>query len=48
MAEPGEENPYEGRFGIIRRVDDWIFKVEMGILWTFLGVSSVMVFLSSD
>ncbi len=45
MAEPGEENPYQGRFGIIRRVDDWIFKVEMGVLWTFLGVSSVMVFL---
>ena len=45
MAESGEESPYQGRFGIIRRVDDWIFKVEMGILWTFLGVSSVMVFL---
>ena len=45
MAETGKENPYEGRFGIIRRIDDWIFTVEMGILWTFLGVSGVMVFL---
>ena len=45
MAESGNENPYEGRFGFIRRVDDWIFTVEMGILWTFLGVSAVMVFL---
>jgi len=45
MAEPGKENPYEGPFGIIRRVDDWIFAVEMGVLWTFLGVSSIMVFL---
>jgi TRAP-type C4-dicarboxylate transport system permease small subunit len=45
MAEPGKENPYEGRFGIIRRIDDWIFHVEMGVLWTFLGVSAIMVFL---
>jgi TRAP-type C4-dicarboxylate transport system permease small subunit len=45
MAEAGKENPYEGRFGILRRIDDWIFTVEMGILWTFLGVSAVMVFL---
>ena len=45
MAEPGKEAPYEGRFGILRRIDDWIFTVEMGILWTFLGVSAVMVFL---
>ena len=45
MAESGREDPYEGRFGIIRRIDDWIFNVEMGILWTFLGVSAVMVFL---
>ena len=45
MAEPGKGDPYEGRFGILRRVDDWIFHVEMGILWTFLGVSAVMVFL---
>ena len=45
MAEPGDENPYEGRFGVIRRIDDWIFNVEMGILWTFLAVSAVMVFL---
>ena len=45
MAESGEEDPYEGRFGIIRRIDDWIFNVEMGILWTFLGVSAIMVFL---
>jgi len=44
MAEPGKENPYEGSFGIIRRIDDWIFAVEMGVLWTFLGVSSIMVF----
>jgi TRAP-type C4-dicarboxylate transport system permease small subunit len=45
MAEPGKEGPYGGRFGILRRVDDWIFYVEMGILWTFLGASAVMVFL---
>lgn len=45
MAESGEENPYEGRFGILRRIDDWIFGVEMAVLWTFLGVSAVMVFL---
>ncbi|TNF64301.1 MAG: TRAP transporter small permease [Deltaproteobacteria bacterium] len=45
MAEPGKEDPYKGRFGIIRRIDDWIFTVEMAILWTFLGVSAVMVFL---
>jgi TRAP-type C4-dicarboxylate transport system permease small subunit len=45
MAKSGDENPYEGRFGMLRRVDDWIFNVEMGVLWTFLGVSSVMVFL---
>jgi TRAP-type C4-dicarboxylate transport system permease small subunit len=45
MAEPGRENPYEGRFGIIRRIDDLIFQVEMGVLWTFLGVSAIMVFL---
>ncbi|MDH4282406.1 MAG: TRAP transporter small permease [Myxococcales bacterium] len=45
MAEPGEKNPYEGRFGILRRIDDLIFTVEMGILWTFLGVSAIMVFL---
>ena len=45
MAESGEESPYKGRFGIIRRIDDWIFAIEMGILWTFLGVSAVMVFL---
>jgi len=45
MAEPGTEDPYKGRFGIIRRIDDWIFYVEMGILWTFLGVSAIMVFL---
>ena len=45
MAEPGKDNPYEGPWGFIRRIDDWIFKLEMGILWTFLGVSAVMVFL---
>ncbi|MBW2628984.1 MAG: hypothetical protein JRE45_15365, partial [Deltaproteobacteria bacterium] len=45
MAEPGNEDPYEGRFGIFRRIDDWIFHIEMGILWTFLGVSGIMVFL---
>ena len=45
MAEPGIEDSYKGRFGIIRRIDDWIFYVEMGILWTFLGVSAIMVFL---
>jgi TRAP-type C4-dicarboxylate transport system permease small subunit len=45
MANSGEENPYEGRFGILRRIDDWIFAVEMGVLWTFLAVSAVMVFL---
>ncbi|MGB8330958.1 MAG: TRAP transporter small permease subunit [Polyangiales bacterium] len=45
MAEPGKENPYEGRLGIIRRIDDWIFTVEMGILWTFLAASAIMVFL---
>ncbi len=45
MADPGEQSPYGGRFGLLRRVDDWIFNVEMGILWTFLAVSAVMVFL---
>jgi len=45
MAEPGKDNPYQGPWGVIRRIDDWIFNVEMGILWTFLGVSAVMVFL---
>ena len=45
MAESGAESPYEGKFGFLRRIDDWIFNVEMGILWTFLGISSVMVFL---
>jgi TRAP-type C4-dicarboxylate transport system permease small subunit len=45
MAKSGDENPYQGRFGLLRRVDDWIFNVEMGVLWTFLGVSAVMVFL---
>ncbi len=45
MANPGEQSPYEGRFGIIRRIDDLIFYVEMGVLWTFLAVSAVMVFL---
>jgi len=45
MADPGKERAYEGRFGIIRRIDDWIFAVEMGVLWTFLGVSAIMVFL---
>ena len=45
MAQSGEENPYSGRFGLLRRLDDWIFTVEMGILWTFLGVSAIMVFL---
>jgi len=45
MANAGEDNPYEGRFGILRRIDDWIFKVEMGVLWTFLAASAVMVFL---
>jgi len=45
MAKSGDENPYEGRFGLLRRVDDWIFNVEMGVLWTFLAVSAVMVFL---
>ncbi len=45
MAESGEEKPYAGPWGPIRRLDDWIFTVEMGVLWTFLGVSAVMVFL---
>ncbi len=45
MAESGNESPYQGRFGVLRRVDDWIFAVEMGVLWTFLGVSAGMVFL---
>jgi len=45
MAEPGKDNPYEGPWGPLRRIDDWIFHVEMGILWTFLGASAVMVFL---
>jgi TRAP-type C4-dicarboxylate transport system permease small subunit len=45
MADAGKDNPYEGKWGPLRRVDDWIFTVEMGILWTFLGVSAVMVFL---
>ena len=45
MAKPDKDNPYEGGFGVIRRIDDWIFNIEMGILWTFLGLSAVMVFL---
>jgi TRAP-type C4-dicarboxylate transport system permease small subunit len=45
MAEPGKDNPYQGPWGPIRRIDDLIFNVEMGILWTFLAVSAVMVFL---
>lgn len=45
MAKPGDDDPYQGPFGVLRRIDDWIFAVEMGILWTFLGVSSAMVFL---
>lgn len=45
MAEPGARDPYEGPFGPLRRIDDWIFAIEMGILWTFLGVSCAMVFL---
>jgi TRAP-type C4-dicarboxylate transport system permease small subunit len=45
MAESGKENPYEGPWGPLRRLDDWIFTVEMGVLWTFLGASAVMVFL---
>jgi TRAP-type C4-dicarboxylate transport system permease small subunit len=45
MAEPEGTDPYKGRFGAVRRIDDAIFHVEMGILWTFLAVSSVMVFL---
>ncbi len=30
---------------MLRRIDDWIFHVEMGVLWSFLGISGVMVFL---
>jgi TRAP-type C4-dicarboxylate transport system permease small subunit len=45
MAEPGTESPYAGRFGILRRIDDWIFAVETGILWTFLATATIMVFL---
>ena len=45
MAEPGKDNPYKGPWGPLRRIDDWIFHVEMGILWTFLGLAAVMVFL---
>jgi TRAP-type C4-dicarboxylate transport system permease small subunit len=45
MAEPSDRDPYQGPLGIVRRVDDWIFAIEMGILWTFLGVSCAMVFL---
>ncbi|MDH3625575.1 MAG: TRAP transporter small permease subunit [Myxococcales bacterium] len=45
MAAPSGESPYRGPFGVLRRIDDWIFALEMGILWTFLGVSCAMVFL---
>lgn len=45
MTESGEQGPYKGRFGVLRRIDDWIFSIEMGLLWTFLGVSCAMVFL---
>lgn len=45
MANAGQDNPYQGRFGFLRRIDDWIFHVEMGVLWTFLAASAVMVFL---
>ena len=45
MAEPGEDNPYQGPWGPLRRIDNWIFHLEMGILSTFLGLSAVMVFL---
>jgi TRAP-type C4-dicarboxylate transport system permease small subunit len=45
MANVGEDKPYQGRFGFLRRIDDGIFHVEMGVLWTFLAASAVMVFL---
>ncbi|MDH3200571.1 MAG: TRAP transporter small permease [Myxococcales bacterium] len=45
MAEPSGESPYQGPFRVLRRIDDWIFAFEMGILWTFLGLSCAMVFL---
>ena len=45
MAEPGKDNPYQGPWGPLRRIDDGIFYVEMGILWTFLGLAAIMVFL---
>lgn len=45
MDGSSKPDPYRGPFGVIRRVDDLIFTIEMGILWTFLAVSAVMVFL---
>jgi len=45
VETPDGDNLYDGRFGVLRRIDDAIFAVEMGILWTFLGASAVMVFL---
>jgi TRAP-type C4-dicarboxylate transport system permease small subunit len=45
VAIPDGDKLYDGRFGVLRRIDDAIFAVEMGILWTFLGASAVMVFL---
>jgi len=45
MAETGGDDSYEGRFGVLRRIDDWIFAVEMSVLWSFLALSCGMVFL---
>ena len=45
MTEPGKTDPPKGSTGLVRKIDDWIFAVEMGILWTFLGLSCGMVFL---
>ncbi len=45
MAESSDESTYQGPFAPLRRIDDWIFALEMFVLWTFLGLSCGMVFL---
>ncbi len=44
-AHADGDDPYEGRFGWLRKVDDAIFTVEQTIVATFLSAITVMVFL---
>ncbi len=45
MTDSDGRYPYQAPSGPLRRIDDWIFAVEMGVLWTFLALSCGMVFL---